>query len=192
MKYPLAIVNHLCKVHGRGIGCGYDIGCSFSETVKNSALVGPVARENDLEFVVCAFHGYAHNRLCQLSHHPLYRNGYGIEDLEGMERVFSSTNGVACGIRYTSQFHWTQSLDLHFTQWDEDKYHELSTSVPCRDFYVWLIFRVKVNSFTTIICNVSRSSRNTQLKLGGCKRNWELMTLRWRLGSRLNVSFFAT
>ncbi|KAK7676308.1 hypothetical protein QCA50_020725 [Cerrena zonata] len=125
-KYPLAIINHICRVHGHGIGCGYDIGCSFAETVKNSGLVGPIARESAIEFVVCAFHGYAHNRLCQLAHHPLYLDGYGIEDLEGMERVFSSTNGVARGIRYASQFHWTQALDLQFTQWDEDKYSELS------------------------------------------------------------------
>ena len=127
-KYPLAIVHHLCKVHSYGIGCGYDIGCSFNETVKNSKLVGPIAHETGLQFVFCAFHGYAHNRLCQLSFHPLYRDGYGIEDLEGMERVFSASNSVARGIRFASRYHWTQSLYLHFIQWDTDKYLELSKS----------------------------------------------------------------
>ena len=46
-----------------------------------------------------------------------------------MERVFSSTNSVARGIRYASQFHWFQSLDLHLMQWDEDKYTELSVKL---------------------------------------------------------------
>lgn len=79
-----------------------------------------------MQFVVCAFHGYAHNRLCQLSNHPLYLIGFGIEDLEGMERVFAASNSVARVIRYASQFHYLQFLDLHFHQWDEDKYAELS------------------------------------------------------------------
>ncbi|KAI0323448.1 hypothetical protein GY45DRAFT_1349791 [Cubamyces sp. BRFM 1775] len=124
-KYGLAIVDDAITVHGCDTGCGYDIGCSFSETVKKSPLVRDRAATARMEFVVCAFHGYAHNRLCQLSYHPLYRAGYGIEDLETMERVFAASNNVARIIRYASPFHWMQSLDLHFQQWDEDKYAEL-------------------------------------------------------------------
>ncbi|KAJ2970863.1 hypothetical protein NUW54_g12636 [Trametes sanguinea] len=125
-KYPLAEVDHIIDVHGRDTGCGYDIGCSFWETVKNSPLLSKKAAAASIHFVVCAFHGYAHNRLCQLANHPLYIDGYGIEDLEVMERLFSSSNNVARLIRYASPFHWMQSLDLHFMQWDEDKYAELS------------------------------------------------------------------
>ncbi|OCH88551.1 hypothetical protein OBBRIDRAFT_734191 [Obba rivulosa] len=125
-KYPLAVVNHILDVHQHNCGCGYDIGCAFAETAKNSKLLGPKVAEYGMQFVVCAFHGYAHNQLCQLVNHPLYLSGYSIEDLEGMERVFAASNTVARGIRYASRFHYTQSLDLHFQQWDEDKYTELS------------------------------------------------------------------
>ncbi|OCH91902.1 hypothetical protein OBBRIDRAFT_727825, partial [Obba rivulosa] len=125
-KYPLAIVNFLLDIHQHHCGCGYDIGCAFRETAKNSKLLGPKVEQYNMQFVVCAFHGYAHNRLCQLSNHPLYLAGYGIEDLEGMERVFAASNTVARGIRYASRFHYIQSLDLHFQQWDDDKYAELS------------------------------------------------------------------
>ncbi|KAF8589382.1 hypothetical protein K439DRAFT_1612816 [Ramaria rubella] len=42
------------------------------------------------------------------------------------ERVFSSSNAVARIVRYASHFHWWQSIHLHYQQWDEDKYSELS------------------------------------------------------------------
>lgn len=108
------------------IGIGYDIGCAFEATVAKSPLLRDIAKRRGVTFVVNAFHGYAHNRLCQVHHHPLYKEGFGLEDLETMERIFSSSNEVARTIRYASYFHWKQALDLHFTQWDEDKYAELS------------------------------------------------------------------
>ncbi|KZV79460.1 hypothetical protein EXIGLDRAFT_735062, partial [Exidia glandulosa HHB12029] len=74
-----------------------------------------------------AFHGYGHNRLCQLGEHPLYIDGFGLEDLETCERVFSSSNHVASLVRHASHFHYSQFLDLFFQSWDEDKYAALST-----------------------------------------------------------------
>ncbi len=136
-KYPLAITNHILDVHDDpDITIGYDIGCAFTSTTKHSALLGPRIESRRLTFVVNAFHGYAHNRLCQTMHHILYKPGCGIEDLETMERIFSASNNVARTIRYASQFHWKQALDLHFRQWDEEKYFELSectVTVPDSD-----------------------------------------------------------
>ncbi|KAG1761272.1 hypothetical protein EDD22DRAFT_954188 [Suillus occidentalis] len=47
--------------------------------------------------------------------------GFGLEDLETMEHVFSASNAVAHTMHYA-----TQALNLHFQQWDDDKYQELS------------------------------------------------------------------
>lgn len=80
----------------------------------------------DFIMVVNAFHGHAHERRCQLRNHPLYIKGVGLEDFEICERVFSSSNAVAVLIRHASYFHWIQFMDLHFRQWDKDKYFELS------------------------------------------------------------------
>lgn len=110
---------------------GFDVGCTFKKTVGSSALVGPRAREQDLRVIVNAFHGWAHNHGCQISHHPLYTAGAGLEDFEGMERFFSSSNDVAGVVRYASRFHYLQAFDLHFQQWDEDKYVSLSKSCCC-------------------------------------------------------------
>jgi hypothetical protein len=108
------------------IGLASDIGCSLEKTIKHSPLVGPIASRLGLQLYVNAFHGWAHNRLCQLGYHPLYSKGLGLEDLEGMERLFSLLNGVARGVRSATPFHWKQAYDLYLHQWDEDKYANLS------------------------------------------------------------------
>ncbi|KAI6097652.1 hypothetical protein EV401DRAFT_1895465 [Pisolithus croceorrhizus] len=74
------------------------------KTIASSSL-GNEVQEKWLKVVVNAFHGFAHNHLCQLENHPLYQ---------------------APLIRHASEFHWKQFLDLHFSQWDSDKYLELS------------------------------------------------------------------
>lgn len=130
-KYPLATANFLLEVFGYDVGLGADIGCSFSETVKNSNLLRDKASQQRLQIVVNAFHGWAHNRLCQLQFHPLYRKGAGLEDLETLERIFSASNTIARTIRHATKFHWLQAVDLHFRQWDEQKYQELSEYTYC-------------------------------------------------------------
>ena len=121
----MAIIDRLLKVYGKDLGIGYDIACSFIATVAKSSL-SSAAREQALQLIVPAFHGYAHNRACQLDHHPLYVVGFGLEDFEGCERVFSSSNFLARLTRHAMRFHRHQAMDMHFAQWDEDKYTELS------------------------------------------------------------------
>jgi hypothetical protein len=105
---------------------GSDIGCSFSSTIASSSL-RPEAERLRLRMAVNAFHRHTHNRACQLRFHPLYLDGLGLEDLETCERIFSASNSVARLIRHASYFHWSQFLNLHFDQWDLEKYTELST-----------------------------------------------------------------
>ncbi|KAI6022985.1 hypothetical protein BKA83DRAFT_4627227 [Pisolithus microcarpus] len=124
-KYGLAAVNRLLNICGQDQAVGHDVGCASKKTIAASSL-GTKAREKQLKVVVNAFHGFAHNRMCQLENHPLYQLGFGNEDLETCERIFSSSNNTAPLIRHASEFHWKQFLDLHFSQWDSDKYLELS------------------------------------------------------------------
>ena len=80
-------------VLGGQILYGYDIGCSFATTVRSSSL-GHQFQQLGSRLCVNAFHGYAHNYKCQLKHHPNFIEGIGLEDLETLERVFSSSNQV--------------------------------------------------------------------------------------------------
>ncbi|KAG2743926.1 hypothetical protein P692DRAFT_20878574 [Suillus brevipes Sb2] len=103
-KYPLAITDALIDLYGQDIGVGYDVGCTFSKIVQDSPLLGTKSHDARIKFCVNTFHG-----------------GFGLEDLETMEHVFSASNAVARTMRYATQYHWTQALDLHFQQWDNDK-----------------------------------------------------------------------
>ncbi|KAF8589779.1 hypothetical protein K439DRAFT_1645026 [Ramaria rubella] len=91
-KNGLATLDKLLKVFKEDQGVGYDIGCSFHAMVACSSLA-EWATMYCLLLSVNAFHGHAHNCMCQLCCHPLYLQ------------------------------------DLHFWQWDEDKYLELSTFI---------------------------------------------------------------
>ncbi|KAG2364991.1 hypothetical protein BDR07DRAFT_1449948 [Suillus spraguei] len=123
--YGLAAINKMLDVCGKDQALGHDIGCSSYKTVAASSICAK-ADEYNLTIAVNASHGYAHNHPCQLKNHPLYLDSFGIEDLETCECIFSSSNSAASLICHASYFHWVQFLNLHFDQWDKDKYLELS------------------------------------------------------------------
>ncbi|KAG1774964.1 hypothetical protein EV702DRAFT_1180545 [Suillus placidus] len=152
-KYLLAITDALINLYGQDIGLGYDVGCTFSKIVRDSPLLSAKAHDARIKFCVNAFHGYAHNRLCQVQHHPLYLSGFGLEDLETMECVFSASNAVSRTTRYATQYHWPQALDLHFQQWDDDKYRELSNFLM--NNYVQA--RSLIDEYTDAVASLSSS-----------------------------------
>ncbi|KAG9087653.1 hypothetical protein FS749_002765 [Ceratobasidium sp. UAMH 11750] len=117
-KYGLAVVHKLCSVFGDDILLGYDIGCTFRTTALRSPLVGPLVTKHNMKFVTGSFHGYAHNRKCQVSNHPINTVGAGLEAFKENEQLFSSTNNVARTTRHSSAFHRRQLLALHLSGWD--------------------------------------------------------------------------
>ncbi|KAJ7326440.1 hypothetical protein DFH08DRAFT_916887 [Mycena albidolilacea] len=126
VKYPLAVVQELLDAFGMNLGAGYDVGCHFGATVENSEL-GEQARRNNLKCLVGSFHGHAHNRLCQLSFLATYVEGMGLEDLEGCERYFSRSNGLAKSCRYASRFHRQQEITTYAKHFDSfETYANLS------------------------------------------------------------------
>ncbi|KAJ7819633.1 hypothetical protein B0H14DRAFT_3473004 [Mycena olivaceomarginata] len=125
--YGLAITNQLLQAFGPDLGIGYDIGCGFSSTVRDSPL-GPLAEAMNLKMLVGAFHGHAHNRSCQLKHLATYVLGLGLEDLETCERFFSKSNGLARAVRYASIFHRRQAIVTYLAHMDTfETYANLST-----------------------------------------------------------------
>ncbi|KAJ7039975.1 hypothetical protein C8F04DRAFT_1208839 [Mycena alexandri] len=124
-KYPLAVVNELMEVFGAAIGAGYDIGCGLASTLWNSPL-GAKALLKKFTFLVSAFHGHTHNRLCQLLYLASYVLGLGLEDLEGCERFFSRSNSMAGSVRYASVFHRLQTLTSYFKHFNT---HETYTNL---------------------------------------------------------------
>jgi len=99
----------MIDIFGADLGHSYDIGCRFKTTINKSSL-GPKARATNHTCLVGAFHGHAHNRLCQLCFLATYVEGLGLEDLEGCERFFSLSNALASSTRYSSVFHRCQAI----------------------------------------------------------------------------------
>ncbi|KAJ3725334.1 hypothetical protein C8R42DRAFT_718822 [Lentinula raphanica] len=104
----------------------YDIGCSFDGTIRSSSL-GPEYEKQDCRTCVNSFHGYSHNAACQQKHHPLNIPGLGLEDLETLERFFSSSNQLASVTRYMSAYRRRVFIDMFLQQWDREKYQNLAT-----------------------------------------------------------------
>ncbi|KAJ7852551.1 hypothetical protein B0H13DRAFT_2238171 [Mycena leptocephala] len=153
-KYPLAIADELLDAFDRAIGFGYDIGCGFSTTIFNSPL-GHRALLQNFSCLVGAFHGHAHNRLCQLLFLARYVLGMGLEDLEGCERFFSRSNAMAGSVRYASVFHRLQTLSTYFAHSDtHDTYANLSEFFP------------KLSSWWITTGKVGGSRRRGRLKMG--------------------------
>lgn len=126
-KYPLTVVNSMLDTFGADLAFGYDIGCKFGSTV-NASPLGTKARALSHHCLVGAFHGHAHNRLCQLSHLATYTKGLGLEDLEGCERFFSKSNGLASSVRHASVFHQKRAITEYCKHLDTFKtYQTLST-----------------------------------------------------------------
>ncbi|KAJ7670822.1 hypothetical protein DFH06DRAFT_981090 [Mycena polygramma] len=126
-KYGLAITNALLDAFGPELGLGYDIGCGFGTTIRES-LMGPKAKKEKLKTLVGAFHGHAHNRMCQLRYLVTYVPGLGLEDLEGCERFFSKSNALSRSTRYASIFHRRQSIATYVAHVDTfETYANLST-----------------------------------------------------------------
>ena len=116
----------MLNTFGKDLGGGFDIGCHIETTLKNSPL-GPLAQALNYKSLVNAFHGHAHNRLCQLSHLATYTKGLGIEDLGVCERAFSRSNGLAGATRYMSIFHRMQAIAWYFEDTDHlETYQNLS------------------------------------------------------------------
>ena len=121
MKYPLAITNRLLTNYGTRIALGYDIMCAFHVTLGRSDIAQK-ACDLSLTGVVPSFHGYAHNRACQLDWRPLHVEGTGLEDFEECERTFSRTNELAPVTRLATPYHRHQEINNFLMFHDFDKY----------------------------------------------------------------------
>jgi hypothetical protein len=120
------MVEELLNVFGMKLGAGYDVGCHFEATVANSGLADE-AREKKLKCLVGSFHGHVHSRLYQLRFLATYVEGMGLEDLEGCERFFSRSNGLAKSCWYASQFHRQQEIATYAKHFDSfETYANLS------------------------------------------------------------------
>src|ERR1700761_2061597 len=96
--------------------------------VKVHPKLSKLARDNHFISLVGAFHGHAHNRLCQTRHLMTYVDGVGTEDLEGCEGFFSKSNALASSTRHATAFHRQQAITTYLEHMDTfETYEKLCT-----------------------------------------------------------------
>ncbi|KAF7366983.1 hypothetical protein MSAN_00957000 [Mycena sanguinolenta] len=79
-KYAFALLAHVCKAMGPEIVkliLGYDIGCHFYTMVMHHPRVSDLLNDREFQALVGAFHGTAHDRLCQTQNLPKYKDNLG-------------------------------------------------------------------------------------------------------------------
>ncbi|KAJ7770254.1 hypothetical protein DFH07DRAFT_735608 [Mycena maculata] len=125
-KYGFAVTAHLLRVLGEH-GNGYNIGCEYAKRCKSHPVLGKLAVENNFKGLVGSFHGYGHNRRCQMRNLTTYVKGVGLESLEGCEAYFSKSNALAATTRHASRFHRQQAIINYMKHTDKfDTYQGLS------------------------------------------------------------------
>ncbi|KAF8323615.1 uncharacterized protein EI90DRAFT_2886562, partial [Cantharellus anzutake] len=150
-KYPVAAANKLISTFGHDILFAYDVGCTFSITLARSTI-GDVACQANFLCCTGSFHGVAHSRLCQLDHLIGLKEGVGIEDGEGNEWAFSSTNGVAAVTQHASAHYRHFQIHLHFEKWDQDKYERLGNFLLGNHTSAWTQIRKSMDILEATKC----------------------------------------
>ncbi|KAJ2915403.1 hypothetical protein MD484_g5010, partial [Candolleomyces efflorescens] len=94
-KYAVALLRHLFSLipTSATVEVLYDVGCVMARSVERYELF-PEAVSKRLTFGTSIMHSYAHEFACQIVHNPRYREGVGLSDGEGTERLWSRLGGL--------------------------------------------------------------------------------------------------
>lgn len=126
-KYGLAMLEYVVGCHGERGRCGYDIGCDFASTLRNSILSDEC---KNVTMVNALMHSFAHDWLCQLQYNPrrLLAGIDGMTDYEDNERLYKFLNGSAATGRVSSKFHRAQKLERQIDLYNADHLMNLGMS----------------------------------------------------------------
>ncbi|KAG2030262.1 hypothetical protein BDR03DRAFT_936700 [Suillus americanus] len=88
--YALALLDRLSKhlPAQMMIGLLYDIGCQLKRSCRKWKFMDDNTLSR-IAFAVAVFHAYGHQWPCQIVYHPRKREGFGLSDGEGCERLWS-------------------------------------------------------------------------------------------------------
>jgi hypothetical protein len=98
--YALALLDQLFKhiPPQMTVGLLYDIECQLERSCRKWNLLNDNTLSR-LSFAVAVFHAYGHQWPCQIIYHPRKREGFGLSDGEGCERLWSSLKQLIPSLR---------------------------------------------------------------------------------------------
>ncbi|KIJ65314.1 hypothetical protein HYDPIDRAFT_89029 [Hydnomerulius pinastri MD-312] len=115
--YALALVQKLMDhlPSDMRVGLLYDIGCQLERSCRKWNFFDEAVLSR-FEFAISVFHAYGHQWPCQVIYHPRKREGFGLLDGKGCERLWSSLKPLIAPLRVSGVHDHPLSLfsDLPF------------------------------------------------------------------------------
>ncbi|OAV87593.1 hypothetical protein PTTG_06704 [Puccinia triticina 1-1 BBBD Race 1] len=107
---PMSIIKQLFNYINPNIQLGvlYDIGCTLKKFFKARGLLSDYLPR--MTFATAVFHSYVHDWPCQLEFNPRYNEGWGLTDVEGLERLWSDYSPLVGPLRHATRNHCFGSL----------------------------------------------------------------------------------
>jgi Kyakuja-Dileera-Zisupton transposase len=98
--YALTLIRELFKniPDDMRVGLLYDIGCQLERSCRKYQLLDESIL-NRIQFGISVFHAYGHQWACQVIYHPRKREGFGLSDGEGCERLWSALKHLIPSLR---------------------------------------------------------------------------------------------
>ncbi|KZO97682.1 hypothetical protein CALVIDRAFT_479548 [Calocera viscosa TUFC12733] len=113
-KYVVAMLLQLLKELPKAatVGLLYDIGCQLDHSCRLYGYLGAALPRIIMGCSV--LHAYGHEWACQVAYNPRRREGFGLSDGEGSERVWSRTRREIPILRRADKYRRMMALDRKF------------------------------------------------------------------------------
>ncbi|KIJ12672.1 hypothetical protein PAXINDRAFT_14434 [Paxillus involutus ATCC 200175] len=111
--YALALIQQLTQhiPDNMRVGLLYDIGCQLERSWRKFKFFANSILSR-FHFAISVFHAYGHQWPCQVVYHPRKRQGFGLSDGEGCERLWSALKPLIGPLRVSGYHQCLFVLDL--------------------------------------------------------------------------------
>ncbi|KAI0373090.1 hypothetical protein BV20DRAFT_963601 [Pilatotrama ljubarskyi] len=132
-KYAIALLEHFFSFLPKSatVAAFYDIGCVIDRSVKSYDIL-PNDIVQRLQFATSVMHAYGHQWACQLVYNPRLREGLGLSEGEGTERVWSKFRKLIGVTRTSGRSRRLWLLDRHAEFVNETSREELGSWICSR------------------------------------------------------------
>ncbi|KAF6759812.1 hypothetical protein DFP72DRAFT_1166659 [Ephemerocybe angulata] len=113
-KYAVSLIRHLFSLipNIATVTVLYDVGCVLDRSRHRFNIFTPSISRR-LSFSTSAMHAFAHEMACQIINNPRFREGLGLSDGEGTERLWSRLTGLIGILRMVLRNKRIFLLDRH-------------------------------------------------------------------------------
>ncbi|KIJ58579.1 hypothetical protein HYDPIDRAFT_102349 [Hydnomerulius pinastri MD-312] len=159
--YALALIQKLMDhlPSDMRVGLLYDIGCQLEQSCCKWNFFDEAVLLH-FEFAISVFNAYGHQWPCQVIYHPRKREGFGLSDGKGCERLWSSLKPLIAPLRVSGYHQCLFVLDLQVRHLDVKSSTAFAHWLLCR----WKLCQVrkKAAEVAMRVCRIPEAKLRTQ------------------------------